>query len=210
MVTPYDRADVRLADTDDPFSYGMYFVVIHVLLLLIHFVNHSKTFCLFLCQSALRFQKLINVFSVPTDILELLFDCLTDLLVSTFFTLSQIQVIFSGILAVHPWCVVIKPSTEVINDPFQIFPCRIQKIYILWKRNVLGNTGRIQDQCPGIFIPLCLCMIGTAPARSGSSGVLCAIIISLISPKMSSVRRLRNSTRSEGTMEPESDSPAGQ
>lgn len=89
-----NRTNLRLADTDNPVRNRVHFVLIHVLLLFADFVNHGKLFGLPGCQSALCVQKLVNVFSVPADILELLLDCLSDFLTDTLFTLCQIQIIF--------------------------------------------------------------------------------------------------------------------
>ena len=195
-----NRTDVRLADADNPVRNQMYFVLIHVLLLFVDFVNDAKPSRLPGCQSAPCIQKPVNVFSVSADILQLLFDRLSYLLAGTLFTFRQIQVIFSGIPAVHPRGMIIKSHAEVINDPFQTFSCLIQKIYILWKRDILGYVGSIEGQCSVVFTSIYFFrFLIASTAGVVSSGVLNAMIISLISSRMSSVRRLRNSTRSDGT-----------
>ena len=114
-------------------------MLIHVLLLFVDFVRYGKPFGLPWCQFALCVQKLVDVFSDPADILELLLDCFAGLFAGALFALCLIQLIFS-----------------VVSD----------------------------------LLP---------PSGVGTSGVLYAMIISLISPRMSSVSRLRNSTRSDGT-----------
>ena len=96
--------------------------------------------------------------------LELLADCLTYLFAATFSTPGQVQVILSGIPAVHPWNVIIKSYAEVIDDSFQIFSCLIQKIYILRERDFLRGTGCIKNHCStvltGIFF-ICIQMAST-------------------------------------------------
>lgn len=104
-----DRTDVRLADTDNPVRDCVYFVLIHVPLLFIDFINHSKLPGLLWSQFTFRIQQPVNVASIPADILEL-FDCLSDFLTGMLFTLCQIQVIFSGIPAIHPGNVIVKSS----------------------------------------------------------------------------------------------------
>ena len=103
-LSPDNRTDAGLADTDDPVRNRVHFIFIHVLLLFINLVNHGEASALLLCQFTLCPHKLIDV--------------------------------------VSRW------------------------------------------------LP---------PLGVGSSGVLYAMIISLISLRTSSVRRLRNSTRSDGT-----------
>ena len=76
---------------------------------------------------------------------------LAYLFAGTFFTLGQVQVILSGIPAVHPWNVIIKSSAGVIDDSFQIFPCLIQKIYILRERDLLRGTGCIRNHCSAVL-----------------------------------------------------------
>lgn len=83
--------DVRLADTDNSVWDGVYFVLVHVLLLSVNSVDHGKTSGLPGCQFTLCFQKLVDVFSVPTDILKLLPDCFAELFVGALFALCQIQ-----------------------------------------------------------------------------------------------------------------------
>ena len=62
-LSPDNRTDVGLADTDDPVRNRVHFIFIHVLLLFINLVNHGETFGLLLCQFTLCLHKLINVFS---------------------------------------------------------------------------------------------------------------------------------------------------
>lgn len=161
-----NRSDVWLADTDNPVRNRVYFVLKHVLLLFIDFVNHSKPFGLLWCKFVLCVQKFVDVFSVSADILELLLDRFADFFASALFALCQIQIIFSGIPAVHPWNVIIKSSAEVIDDPFQVFPRLIQKSYILWKRDILRCTGCIKDQRSVVLSHICFWRIRVAfPAR---------------------------------------------
>ena len=167
-----NRTDVRLADTDDPVRDRVDFVLIHVPLLFIDFIDYSKLPGLLWSQFTSRIQQPVNVASIPADILELLFDCLSDLLTGTFFTLCQIQVISSGIPAIHPGNVIVKSPAQVasrINVP--------------------------------VFSPVSVPVVSglLPPPGGGSSGVLYERIISLISPRTSSVRRFRKSTRSDGT-----------
>ena len=163
-LSSHDRADVWLADADNSVRYGIHPVMIHIRLLFTDFINHCKPFRLLLCQPAFAFQKFINIFSVPPDILELPLDRFMDFPDCSLFTSGQIQVIFSGISAVHPRCIMTNSSVKVIYGPFQIFPCLIQKIYILWKRDILWCTGGIQNQCPVIFACICFCIATIIPA----------------------------------------------
>ena len=88
---PDNRTDVWLANTDDSFRYGMDFVVIHVLLLLIDFVVHRKDALSVWVSASFRSHKLLYEFSVPADILELLFDRLTVLFAGTFLHLARFR-----------------------------------------------------------------------------------------------------------------------
>ena len=86
----------------------------------------------FLCQFTLCLQKLIDVFSVPADILELLADCLAYLFSGTFFTPGQVQVILSGIPAVHPWNVIIKSSAGHRLHQESRFRCSHRNLFHLY------------------------------------------------------------------------------
>lgn len=79
-----NRSDVRLTDTNDPVNDEMRSVVVHVLLLFINFI-----------------QKILNISSVSAAVLKLLFDCLAYYLHITVFAFHQIQIILSGVSAIH-------------------------------------------------------------------------------------------------------------
>ena len=157
----------------------------------------SLAFCLS-CQLALFPKQCLQVLPVSPDVLQLVFDRCTDLFCSTLFALCQIQVIFPCIVTVHARLVIIKPVTDIIYDGLKIFPGLIQNTDILWKSYLLWCTGCIKDQRPGIpTFGILFCWISITRCRI----VWCIIpmIISLISHKTSTVRRLQHSTRNDGT-----------
>lgn len=116
---------------------------------ILNLINHCEAYNLLLCQFTLWLHKLIDVFSVPTNILELLADRLAYLFAGTFFTIGQVQVILSGISAVHPW------NFFICLVPWK--PYKVLKILILHPVLGLRNqavSGLEESQVPYVAVLL--------------------------------------------------------
>ena len=86
--TSDDRPDVWLTDTHDPVCYLVSPVAVHVVLLFIDLSNHVQSDSMCRTQFFALSQEPVDVSKITPDILELLFQCLTDRLLRTFLFLG--------------------------------------------------------------------------------------------------------------------------
>lgn len=113
MGTPYDWADIWLADAHDPVLHAMDFVIVHILLLMRQLPDDRQTFCLFGAQThVILCQKQINITQVAVHILELFPDCLSNLFGGALFAFGKTQVILPGIPAIHTGFVIVESAAR--------------------------------------------------------------------------------------------------
>ena len=146
-----DRPDVWLTYVHDPVWYFVRLVAVHIVLLFVDLSRHVQSGGMCRTQFSALSQEPIDVFNVPPNILELLFQRLTDPLLRTFLFLCQCQIIFSGVPPIGTRFRRIVFVADRIDDRFQILSGFVQQVDILRERDMMRCTCGIQHHGSLIF-----------------------------------------------------------
>ena len=102
-------------------------------------------------HNAVVFDKIIDISKVTANILKLLFDRFSDLFRTALSAFGKCKIVFSCLLAVHSRSVKSVFVGDSAQHIFKLFTNFIQQLNVLRILDVLRRTGRIKDQCAGVF-----------------------------------------------------------
>ena len=125
-------------------------VLVHVLLLLIQFIDCQQKSALFRCRCITVLHEIFEVSDISSDECQLFTNRCSDLLSAALFCFCKCKIIFSCYPAVHAGSGKSICFAEAYDNRFQFFPCFIQQEKILWISDIRWSTDGIKHQ--GSFI----------------------------------------------------------
>lgn len=126
-LTPDDRSDVRLAQTDNTARHVMAVFIEHFPLLAVDLPDRFQTFHLFLVQGKAFTEVAVDVSEIPQDVSKLPADHLSDLFGRFPPALRKPEVILPGFNPVCSGHMFIVVPADPPDDTLQFFSCLIQK-----------------------------------------------------------------------------------
>ena len=149
-LSPDNRPDPRLCQTDDPPGDAVALIVEHDALLLINRGYQIQTICLLLGQFDSVLHKFCDISHVSPDVLQLFFDSRAERPGTALFALGQPEKIPAGTLAVHSRLLLPSGFTNLIHRLLQLLPRLIQQIHVLRIGDIRRTAGGVQHQCPAV------------------------------------------------------------
>ena len=120
-LPPDNWSNIRLTQTDNAIWNAVFLFFVHGFLLFEYDSDHSKPVCILYPQNFAFLQISVNVSKITLDVIELLFDCLTDFWPGSLLAFCKVQVIFSGFVSICSRLLYFVVMADRINHFFKIF-----------------------------------------------------------------------------------------